>query len=92
MAGGAILGCLSAEQDGYRSSDIDLFVCGITDENQANEKVVVSPQIVKILVEKHLQHSTRKHKGKGRCNQDKESYYHSLLLSLQTRTSYLEIV
>lgn len=40
VAGGAVLGCLSSEQDGYRSSDIDLFVCGITDENEANEKVI----------------------------------------------------
>jgi hypothetical protein len=39
VAGGAILGCLSANQDGYRSSDIDLFIYGIDDEHTANEKV-----------------------------------------------------
>lgn len=39
MAGGAILGCLSSNQDGYRSSDIDLFIHGIEDEQTANEKV-----------------------------------------------------
>eukprot|EP01127_Copromyxa_protea_P013859 TRINITY_DN376_c0_g1_i1.p1 TRINITY_DN376_c0_g1~~TRINITY_DN376_c0_g1_i1.p1 ORF type:complete len:888 (+),score=171.53 TRINITY_DN376_c0_g1_i1:42-2666(+) len=39
VAGGAVLGCLNAEQDGYRSSDIDLFVHGITDEAEANEKL-----------------------------------------------------
>lgn len=40
IAGGAILGCLSSNQDGYRSSDIDLFIYGIEDENTANEKVI----------------------------------------------------
>jgi hypothetical protein len=33
-AGGAVLGCLSANQDGYRGSDIDLFVYGIVMKKQ----------------------------------------------------------
>jgi len=37
MAGGAVLGALQSRgSDGYKSSDIDLFVHGVTDEREAN--------------------------------------------------------
>ena len=39
VAGGAILGCLSSETSGYKSSDIDLFIYGIRDESAANAKL-----------------------------------------------------
>jgi len=39
VAGGAVLGCLSSNQDGYRSSDIDLFLYGISSEEEASQKV-----------------------------------------------------
>jgi len=38
-AGGAILACLSKEQEGYKSSDIDLFVYGLDNDEDANRKV-----------------------------------------------------
>lgn len=39
VAGGAVLGAAVSEDTGYRSSDIDIFLYGITDEAVANEKV-----------------------------------------------------
>lgn len=60
-----MLGCLNAEQDGYRSSDIDLFICGITDEHQANQKVMLLSAKLNVEVEKHLQHSFKQHQRKG---------------------------
>lgn len=38
-AGGAVLGCLAVSQEGYRGSDVDLFIHGILDEEQANQKL-----------------------------------------------------
>jgi hypothetical protein len=38
-AGGAILACLSKEQEGYKSSDIDLFVYGMDNDEDANRKL-----------------------------------------------------
>eukprot|EP00727_Mastigamoeba_balamuthi_P011317 m51a1_g6808 hypothetical protein (783) ;mRNA; r:256090-258827 len=39
-AGGSVLACASADNaGGFRSSDIDLFVCGLTSESDANDKL-----------------------------------------------------
>lgn len=40
-AGGAVLGCLAVSQEGYRGSDVDLFIHGILDEQRANQKVAI---------------------------------------------------
>jgi hypothetical protein len=45
-AGGSVLGCLSSNQDGYRSSDIDLFLYDISSEEDANRKLREIYQIV----------------------------------------------
>eukprot|EP01128_Nolandella_sp_AFSM9_P004727 TRINITY_DN2170_c0_g2_i1.p1 TRINITY_DN2170_c0_g2~~TRINITY_DN2170_c0_g2_i1.p1 ORF type:complete len:809 (-),score=217.66 TRINITY_DN2170_c0_g2_i1:6-2393(-) len=39
VAGGAVLGAATSDDTGYRSSDIDMFLYGIRDEKEANEKL-----------------------------------------------------
>ncbi len=39
VAGGAVLGCMKGMGEGFQSSDIDLFLVGIEDQQLANEKV-----------------------------------------------------
>lgn len=52
VAGGAVLACLSLDQSRYRTSDIDIFIHGITSEAAANEKL----KEIHALVSKNTKH------------------------------------
>ncbi len=59
------MGCLSSNQDGYRGSDIDLFLYGITTEEQANQKVNKSTFFLISQVREIYQLVVSNTKGKG---------------------------